>query len=222
MLETLLNIDKELFLLLNGNNSPFWDNFYWIFTSVQIWIPFYITIFVAIAYRQGVKALWTLLFIVVVIILCDQISSSLLKPLFERLRPSHEPDLEGIIRLVNNRKAGLYGFVSSHAANTFGLAMFTSLIFRKSYYTLIVFIWAAINSYSRVYLGLHYPGDILGGLILGILNGFLIYITYKKTIFLHVKGFKDLVKFNNEVLIPVSGVVFSIILILICAKIFIL
>ena len=218
MIESLLNLDTEVFLFLNGKNTPLWDNFFWIFTSVQVWVPFYVTIFIAIVYRQRINGLWTLLFIVVVIILCDQIASSIIRPLFERLRPSHEPDLEGIVRLINNRRAGKFGFVSAHAANTFGLALFTSLVFRKWYYCSLIFIWALINSYSRIYLGLHYPGDILGGFVLGILLSILIYIIYKKTIFFHIKGFKDVFIFKNEVFIPAVGVIFSMIMILLCAK----
>jgi len=220
MLEKLMQIDKDLLLFLNGVNSPFFDSFFWIFTNTSIWIPFYITIFVAIVYRQRTKGLLTMLCIVLVIVMCDQISSSIIKEAFERLRPSHEPDLDGVVRLLNNHKSGKFGFVSSHAANSFGLAMFLSLLFKKWHFNFFIFIWAAINSYSRIYLGLHYPGDILGGLILGILSGCFVYFLYKKLIYYHIKGFKDIAVFRNEVFIPLAGGVFAISMICFCAKIF--
>ena len=221
MLEKLLQIDKDLLLYLNGINSPFWDNFFWIYTDVFIWIPFYILIAAAIIYRQHTKGLLTLLCLALVIVLCDQISCTIIKETVERLRPSHEPDLEGIVRLLHNKKSGQFSFVSAHAANTFGLAMFTTLIFKKWSYGIFIFIWAAFNSYTRIYMGLHYPGDILGGIILGILISFLVYLLYKKLIYYHVKGFKDIANYKNEVLIPLTGGIFAILMILFCARVMI-
>ena len=219
MLERLLQIDRDLLLFLNGINSPFYDNFFWIFTSVPTWIPFYITIIAVIMYRQRTKGLMTLLCLTLVVVLCDQISSSLIKEAVERLRPSHEPDLDGVVRLFNNHRAGKFGFVSSHAANSFGLAMFSSLLFRKWHFNIFIFVWALINSYTRIYFGLHYPGDILGGAILGILIGCLVYLLYKKVIYYYVKGFKDVAVFRNEVFIPLVGGIFAISMVFICANI---
>ena len=219
MLEYLINLDKELLLFLNGIFSPFWDNFFWIYTSTNIWIPLYIIILCAIFYRQNLKGIWTVLAIVLVIVICDQIASSVFKDAFERLRPSREPELEGLVRLLNNKRGGMYGFISSHAANSFGLAMFTSLLFRKWHYSAFIFIWASLNSYSRMYMGLHYPGDILGGLILGILAGFLIYRLYKWFIYIDVKNVKACMEFKNEVYIPLAGGIFSICMIMLCSKI---
>ena len=219
MLEKLLQLDKELLLFINGINSPFWDNFFWFYTDTAIWIPFYILIAAAVIYRQNTKGLLTLLFIGLVIVLCDQISSSIIKETVERLRPSHEPDLEGIVRLLHNKKSGKFGFISAHAANTFGLAMFTTLLFKKWWYGIFIFIWAVLNSYSRIYMGLHYPGDILGGMILGLITGCLIFLLYKKLVFYHVKGFLDVTKYKNEVLIPLIGGIFAISMILLCARV---
>ena len=162
-----------------------------------------------------------MLFLAIVIILCDQISSSIIKEIVGRLRPSHEPELEGIVRLLNGHKSGKFSFTSSHATNSFGLAMFSALLYKNWRYTVFIFIWAAINSYSRIYLGLHYPADILGGLILGITIAFLIFWIYKKVIFNHVKDFKYVINFENEVYIPFAGGVFSIIIILLSARTFI-
>jgi undecaprenyl-diphosphatase len=131
MIENLMQLDRELLLFLNGINSPFWDNFFLIYTSAAVWIPFYVLIVAAILFRQHTKGLLTVLFLILVVVLTDQISSTIIKGSIERLRPSHEPALEGIVKLINNIRYGKYGFTSSHAANTFGLAMFSSLLFKN-------------------------------------------------------------------------------------------
>lgn len=159
--------------------------------------------------RFQVRGVWTVLAVGLVILLCDQIASGLFKELFERLRPSHEPSLEGIVRLVNGKRGGKFGFVSSHAANSFGLALFTALLFRKWYFTLVVFLWAMANSYSRIYMGLHYPGDILGGLIVGVLVAIFVYWLFKRFSFRYLYGgIKQKAVFGMEVLIPV-GILFT-------------
>ncbi|MDR2928335.1 MAG: phosphatase PAP2 family protein [Cytophagaceae bacterium] len=219
MLNSLINFDKDLFLYLNGVHSPFWDNFFWIFTGTAVWIPFYITVVTALFVRHKKQGIWTLLAIIAVIVLCDQVSSSIFKDAFERLRPSHEPALEDVVRLLNGKKGGLYGFISSHAANSFGLATFTALLFRKWYYSITVFAWAAINSYSRIYMGLHYPGDILGGLVAGILLGMLVYSLYKRFVYRRsVKKLDNATAFNGEVIIPAAGILFSVCMIALCSK----
>lgn len=218
-METLLQSDRELLLYFNSFFSPLWDNFFWVFTSVPVWIPFYMAIAFVFIKRLGSQGIWTILALGMVILLCDQISSSIFKDYFERLRPSQEPSLEGIIRLVNGKKGGKFGFVSSHAANSFGLAMFTALIFRKWYYSFIVFAWAMLNSYSRIYMGLHYPGDILGGLTLGILVGIIVYWMYRKYgIHYFHGGIINKTQFGNEVFIPVSILLSTVFVIFFSAR----
>jgi len=151
------------------------------YTDTLIWLPLYASILYVIIKQQGQKSWITILFIILMVVLCDQISSQIFKDGFQRLRPSQNPLLEGLVHLVNGRKGGLYGFVSSHATNSFGLAMFSSLLFRYKPLTIVIFIWALINSYSRIYLGLHYPGDILGGGLLGIGVAVLVYQIYLRT-----------------------------------------
>ncbi|MFH0760568.1 MAG: phosphatase PAP2 family protein [Bacteroidota bacterium] len=108
-------------------------------------------------------------------ILSDQISVHLFKDLFERLRPCHEPSLAGQVRLVVESCGGQYGFVSSHASNSFGLAIFSALAIKRKWFTICVFIWALAVSYSRIYIGVHYPGDIFGGLLLGLFIGLIVF-----------------------------------------------
>jgi len=174
MIEYLDKIDRSIFLFLNGIHSPFWDKvMYWISGDTS-WIFLYILLLSGLV----IKYRWRMIFIVIAITLAitasDQFSVHLFKEVFERLRPCHDADISGLVHLVNNHCGGKFGFVSSHAANTFALAMLTSGLFQNKYYTWFIFIWASIVSYSRIYLGVHYPGDIIGGALLGIFIGWLI------------------------------------------------
>jgi len=175
ILEQLLEFDKNLLLCLNSYHTLLWDNFFWIITSTSVWLPLYFTLAYIFIKNHSLRGVWFVIFIAILIVLCDQISSSIFKVYFERLRPSHEPFIRDVVHIIGGKRGGMYGFVSSHATNSFGLAMFLSLVFRNRWFNTIIFSWAAIFSYSRIYLGLHYPGDILGGAILGILLAGIVY-----------------------------------------------
>jgi len=181
-LQSLIELDKELLLFINSFHNGYWDNFFWMFTSKEVWIPLYLTIAYVIFKNHGLRGLVTVLAIGLLITLCDQISTNVFKHGFERLRPSQDPDLKYLVHLINGKRGGQFGFVSSHATNAFGLAMFTALLFRNRTFTFFIFTWAAINSYSRMYMGVHYPGDIIGGFILGILLGRIVYALYLKVV----------------------------------------
>lgn len=178
LLQSIIELDKELLLFLNSFHNSYWDNFFWMFTSKEVWIPLYLTMAYVIFKNHGMRGLVTLLSIGFLIFLCDQISTNVFKEGFERFRPSRDPDLQYIVHLINGKRGGMYGFVSSHSTNSFGLAMFTTLLFRNRTFGLILFSWAAINAYSRIYMGVHYPGDIIGGFLLGIILGRLVYEIY--------------------------------------------
>jgi len=178
MIEYLDKIDRSIFLFLNGIHSPFWDKVMFWISGDTSWIFLYIIMLIGLA----VKYRWKMIFIVIAISLTitasDQFSVHFFKEVFERLRPCHNLEISELVHLVNNHCGGKFGFVSSHAANTFALAMLTSGLFRNKYFTWFIFIWAAIVSYSRIYLGVHYPGDIIGGALLGVFIGWLMLFLF--------------------------------------------
>jgi undecaprenyl-diphosphatase len=175
MLEFLDHIDRNLFLFLNGLNSPFWDQVMWWISDRLIWLPLYLLITGWLIYRFKWKVVIILVMVALLITLSDQSSVHLFKEVFKRLRPCHEPEISGLVHLVKGHCGGKYGFISSHAANTFAIATFTLLIIRSKYYSIFIIFWATLVSYSRIYLGIHYPGDVLVGALYGFLIGVLIY-----------------------------------------------
>ncbi len=181
MLETLINWDTDLFLFLNGMHSPFWDQVMWLITGKWIWIPLYLFILGWFIRDYRWKAAVLLIFVVILITLSDQSSVHLFKAVFQRLRPCHDPGIADLVHTVNGKCGGKYGFVSSHAANTFAIAFFSLLLIRNRYYSISIIIWASIVSYSRIYLGVHFPGDIIVGALLGALIGYIVYKGYRIT-----------------------------------------
>ena len=178
MLEQFLEYDKWLLLQINGSNSSFWDQFMWIYTGRFIWLPLVLSLCYVYCRKCLLEAILILLVSAIVATLTDQISTSFFKPFFARCSPTQDPELLGLVDVVNNYRGGKYGFVSSHAANAVGMVTFTSLVFRRKIYTMSMVIWALLNCYTRIYLGVHYPGDILGGTILGLTVGIVGYKLY--------------------------------------------
>jgi undecaprenyl-diphosphatase len=172
----LLEYDRDLFLLLNDLHSSWLDQPMYLLSNTLTWLPLHALLLFFII-KDYKKQSWVVLVALVILItLSDQIPSSVMKPYFERLRPSRDPGLEGMVHVVNDYRGGLYGFASSHAANTFGTAAFLFLLMRKRRPAIgFVFLWAAFVSYTRIYLGVHYPGDILAGAIVGIVCAIVIY-----------------------------------------------
>ncbi len=194
-MEQILEWDKALLLFINGQNSPFFDNFFWLASSKEAWIPFYLTLLYILTRRAPKMALVFTTTIILTIVLSDQISSTFFKNFFQRLRPSHEPSLEEIVRVLFNYRGGQYGFVSSHAANTIGLATLLALIFKNKALTITLISWAVIVSYSRIYLGVHYPTDVIVGGLVGFLSALL---CYKLLLWFLKKSYKINIWLNNK------------------------
>ncbi|MCU0378825.1 MAG: phosphatase PAP2 family protein [Bacteroidales bacterium] len=173
-------IDHNIFLFLNSIHSPFFDEVMRTVSLRTVWIPLYMFIvyLLVVKYR---KRIWLILLLAAVLVfLTDQVSN-IIKDFFERPRPCHEPSLAGLVHTVGGRCGGMYGFVSAHAANTFGVASFTAPLISRKWFTWTIYSWAVVVSYSRIYLGVHYPGDVLGGAILGFTVGTVLAWTFVKT-----------------------------------------
>ena len=193
MLEQLLHIDTEILLAINGWHAPWADTLMWIISAKTTWIPLYLLLVGLLVWRYrkptmtSVKWLQKVPACVVMIVViglavgaADFIASGILKDLVARPRPTRVPELEGVLHLVNEYRSGQYGFVSSHAANTIAVALLFSLIWRNKIATVSLMLWVAANCYSRMYLGVHYPTDVLGGLIVGSLVGGVAYCVLRR------------------------------------------
>ncbi len=173
LIESIRQFDTRLFLHLNGMNTPWWDTCMLLITRKETWLPLYLLLLFVIFRTYKSKAMIILLLFVAGFVFSDQVSV-LIKELVQRLRPSHDPALQDLTHVVL-RKGGLYSFVSSHASNTFFVLTFTGLLFRNRFSLMVILLWAMLVSYSRIYVGAHYPLDLLSGWILGIITGFLFF-----------------------------------------------
>jgi len=180
MIERLKDWDAELFMLINGSHSDFFDFIMYWASDKFIWIPLYLYFGYLIYKEYQIKGLISLAFISITIILSDQGATHLFKNVFLRLRPCHEPGLQTFIHLVNSYCGGKYGFLSAHAANSFAVAGFLYLFIGKesTYLKYILAVWLLIIAYSRIYLAAHYPGDVLAGAIFGTAIGITVFKLY--------------------------------------------
>ncbi len=177
----LEQLDQQLFLFLNSLNNPFWDKIMFAISGKIIWAPLYLVILIWLGFRYKKRFPVIVLFIILAVIIADQASVHLFKNLFLRLRPCHEPALQGMVHLVNNYCGGLYGFVSSHAANSFNIALLSLMLIKRKWFSISIIFWAAVVGYSRIYLGVHYPGDVICGSMFGALVGWGMYKLYELT-----------------------------------------
>jgi undecaprenyl-diphosphatase len=179
VIESLKDIDTSLFLFLNGLHNHFFDVImYWV-AGKYTWIPFYLLLLYFVGKKFRSQIWYILLAVGVLITISDQLSVHLFKEVFLRYRPCHNLNIQDQVHMVGSC-GGQYGFISSHASNTFALAIFLSLLFRQNarrfFYVLIP--WAMLVCYSRIYNGVHYPADVIAGAMFGSLLGCIIYFIY--------------------------------------------
>ena len=181
LIQQLNFYDTQLLLFLNSLHNSFFDGFMYTFTQTYVWIPFYLSvIYVILKSQKKEAAFWVILSLILCVVIADQVSSGIIKNAVQRLRPSRDPALEGLIHGVNAYVGGKYGFTSSLAANTFSFALLSAIYFRNKNYSIAVIFWSLMNCYTRMYLGVHYPLDIVGGLLVGFLTVLVIYALMNK------------------------------------------
>lgn len=178
MLDTLKELDQQIFFWVNNHRTYWMDYIAYYASNRFFWIPLYIFLIYLLVQVFQRQTWLVVLIIVLLIVCCDQVSASLIKPWVQRLRPCQDPALKNFVQVIGDY-TGIYGFISSHAANSFGLAMLLWLILRKNYrFIYLLFFWALGVSYTRVYGGVHYPGDICIGALAGSLLAYIFYQVY--------------------------------------------
>lgn len=173
VIQVISDWDKAAFLYLNSLHSEVMDYVMTLFTITPTWLAFYGVVLYMIIRKYGRKSIPVIISLALIILLSDQIAG-IFKHTVMRLRPSNDPAVAPLAHIFFE-KGGLYGFVSAHAANAFSFATFTTLLFRSRGYAIFIYPWALVIAYTRIYLGVHYPGDVLGGMLLGILVGWAVY-----------------------------------------------
>jgi len=181
-----MNIDAQIVLWINGHYAEWLDQVMWVISRANTWIALYVLLvgLIVYRYRNWKSVLFILIGFGIAVGLSDYTCSGILKPLVCRPRPTHEPALEWMLHLVNGYTGGLYGFCSSHAANTMSVGLLFSLLYRNKIATAGLMTWVALNCYSRMYLGAHYPTDILCGLLIG--SAWAVLVWWVLTRLLHV------------------------------------
>lgn len=189
-MQTLTDIDRSILAFFNGSDSLFVDNLAVILTSGLTWIPLYLSLlYVVIKNNETMKQIMLVIGCVILsIVLSDGVADFIAKPMVERLRPSNDPLIKYTVNVVEGIRGNSYSFFSAHASNTFCIAMFFSLLVRNKVFVVTMVSWSLINCWTRMYLGLHYPSDILVGLIWGDVSGSLAYYIYIKS---YLRIYKD-------------------------------
>ncbi len=181
LLQLLNQWDTDLLLAINGWHNGYWDTFMYAFSGKWVWVPMYAALVYVLARNLPWRTtLWCLVGVALCITFADQVGASLIRPWAERLRPANpENPISDLVHIVNGYRGGRYGFPSCHAANTFGLAFYLMLVVRRKALTGLLVAWALVTCYSRAYLGVHYPGDLLAGALLGLAGAALCYTLFR-------------------------------------------
>ena len=179
----LVEGDSSTLLAVNGMHSSYFDTFMWLCSRKFEWIPFYLSILYVLFRNFNWRVvLYSLVAMGVILLLTDAVSSHFIRPVVARLRPSNlENPISEMIHIVDNHRGGRYGFPSSHASNSWGLVFFVGLLLRRRVLTTFLACWALLLCYSRLYLGVHYPGDLLAGMLLGAVVASLVYYVFWRT-----------------------------------------
>ncbi len=206
-ISALLSLDQQWLVAINQCHAPWADVLMWIISAKWTWIPLYAVLIGCVVWRYRtyrssagsvvariakvlhvstesgkgcIACVLVLLSFAIAVGAADYISSGIIKHAVCRLRPTHEPSLEGMLHIVNGYRGGMYGFVSSHAANTMACGLLFSLLWKNRIATCGLMLWVAMNCYSRMYLGVHYPLDILGGLMVGGIVAVVVYLLLRR------------------------------------------
>lgn len=175
MLDQLVQLDKEIFLFLNGLGNPSWDGFWMFATNKLSSIPIYLVLLI-LAYRQlGLRKMLMVLGTVAILILVTDQLANFFKYGVQRLRPCYDPEISSMMRLVKSSCGGKFGYFSAHAANSFAIASFFTFLLKPGFKRIgfLLFLWALFVAYSRIYIGVHFPLDVLTGIVIGLGLGWL-------------------------------------------------
>lgn len=189
MVESLVTWEKDLFLFLNSPHTPYLDSVMYLISETIPWLVVLVPFLFLTGYKQDYREfLLFLAFIGLLVFFADSISSGIIKEIFQRYRPTHHPETADQVKTVLGYRGGGYGFISGHATNFLAFAMFTSLVFRHHWYSILIFLITLTVSYSRIYLGVHFITDVVPGIILGILIGWGLYWLYAqmRSAFFHI------------------------------------
>lgn len=178
LFDQLIIWDKQTLLTINSYHQPWLDRFMWLVSESLLWLPLALAFLLILFKNKAGKALFILIAIGLLLLITDQMASSVIKPLVARFRPTHDPEIGDWVNLVNGYRGGRYGFISSHAANVFAFAGFSLLLIRCVPYTLFILLWASLVAFSRIYLGVHYTLDVCCGALFGFLSGWGMYAVY--------------------------------------------
>jgi len=183
LISILKKIDERLFFFINGKHSELSDNLATLASNKLAWIPLYLVVLIFL-YKKFKNKIYAILPLVALLILTSDQLSRLIKNLVQRYRPCHNIELKNVVHLVNNDCGGIYGFVSSHAANSMALSLFIIMLFGKKNKAIMItmFIYCALVSLSRIMLGRHYPLDIAGGWLVGIVSSLFVYFLFNKLV----------------------------------------
>lgn len=175
-MEELIHFDKQLLLAVNGSDSLLLDYIIMTLTTATTWIPLYLSLlYVVLKSNARREVLFIVASAALCVLLAGTVDDTIVKPLVARWRPTHDPEIGALVDVVDNYRGGNYGFFSAHAANTFSIALFFSLLMRRRLLVVTMVCYSLINCYTRLYLGVHYPGDITVGLLWGALVGWGVY-----------------------------------------------